>query len=130
MENIKYPELDQGDQLYVNFELLHSHFNWTTHSHTWSVGRWGKELQKDLHLDRTATAHVNDGMWAGAGTGGTPLTIRVLNAWRWPRDQEWTPSATYTGCVYHPYIKGHNHDNKSASYRAAFGRWGLWYVPP
>lgn len=125
MAHIKYPGHDQGDQLYFNYELLHSHFNWTTHSNMWR-----QELEKDVHLDRTATAHVHDGMRAAAETAGTPLTIRVLNSGRWPRDQTWTPSATYTGCLYHPYIHDHNHDNKSAAYREAFGRWGMWYLPP
>ena len=73
---------------------------------------------------------LHDGMRAAAETAGTPLTIRVLNSGRWPRDQTWTPSATYTGCLYHPYIQNHNHDNKSAAYREAFGRWGMWYLPP
>ena len=78
MRSHAFSGLDQGDQLYINYGLLHHHFAWTT-------------PRRSGH-DRVGASIV----------AGHNMTVRFMNADRWPRVAN--ASAGDEGCLFHPWV--------------------------
>jgi hypothetical protein len=105
MRRRHYSGVDQGDQLYINFGLMHSNF-------TWSRGEFYNDHSADPNMwDRIGVAAPID-----YASVRREISVRFLSPTRWPRHA----NASDGRCLFHPYV----HEDREGYFRSR----GFWYL--